>query len=106
MRLSTDESRDEQLALQTIAAAAEAGITVFDTAHSYGRGEHELGHNERLLARALRRCGAAETARIVTKGEAWRGPRARGSRTAARRRFAPTARPASSRSTACRSTCI
>jgi len=68
MRLSTDESRDEELALQTVAAAAEAGMTVFDTAHSYGRGEHELGHNERLLARALRRCGAAETARIVTKG--------------------------------------
>jgi aryl-alcohol dehydrogenase-like predicted oxidoreductase len=68
MRMSTDESRDEELALQTIAAAAETGITVFDTAHAYGRGEHELGHNERLLARALRRCGAAEAARIVTKG--------------------------------------
>jgi aryl-alcohol dehydrogenase-like predicted oxidoreductase len=68
MRLSTDEDRDEQRALLTIAAAAEAGITVFDTAHSYGRGESELGHNERLLARGLRDCGAAGTARIVTKG--------------------------------------
>jgi aryl-alcohol dehydrogenase-like predicted oxidoreductase len=68
MRMSTDESHDEQLALETIAAAAEAGVTVFDTAHSYGRGESELGHNERLLARALRRCGAERNARIVTKG--------------------------------------
>jgi aryl-alcohol dehydrogenase-like predicted oxidoreductase len=68
MRLSTDESRDDELALETIAAAAEAGITVFDTARSYGRDETELGHNERLLARALRRCGADATARIVTKG--------------------------------------
>src|SRR5438067_81505 len=68
MRLSTDEDRDERLALETIAAAAEAGVTVFDTAHAYGRGELELGHNERLLARALRRCGADGTARIVTKG--------------------------------------
>jgi aryl-alcohol dehydrogenase-like predicted oxidoreductase len=68
MRMSTDESRDEQLALETIAAAAEAGVTVFDTAHAYGRGESELGHNERLLARALRRCGAEPNARIVTKG--------------------------------------
>jgi aryl-alcohol dehydrogenase-like predicted oxidoreductase/predicted kinase len=68
MRLSTDESRDEELALATIAAAAEAGITVFDTAHAYGRGAAELGHNERLLARALRRSGADESARIVTKG--------------------------------------
>jgi aryl-alcohol dehydrogenase-like predicted oxidoreductase/predicted kinase len=68
MRLSTDESRDEALALETIAAAAGAGVTVFDTARAYGLGPDELGHNERLLARALRRCDAAETARIVTKG--------------------------------------
>ena len=58
MRMSTDEDRDEQRALETIAAAAEAGVTVFDTAHAYGLGESELGHNERLLSRALRRCGS------------------------------------------------
>jgi aryl-alcohol dehydrogenase-like predicted oxidoreductase len=68
MRLSTDEERDEERALETIAAAAEAGITVFDTARAYGHGEAELGHNERLLAGALRRAGAHETARVVTKG--------------------------------------
>ena len=68
MRLSTDASRDEQRALDTIAAAAEAGVTVFDTARAYGHGEAELGHNERLLARALRRCGAERRARVVTKG--------------------------------------
>jgi aryl-alcohol dehydrogenase-like predicted oxidoreductase len=68
MRLSTDGDRDEELALETIAAAAEAGITVFDTARAYGRGPDELGHNERLLVRGLRRCGAAGSARIVTKG--------------------------------------
>jgi len=68
MRLSTDENRNEELALETIAAAVAAGITVFDTAHAYGRGPDELGHNERLLVRALRRCGAVGSARIVTKG--------------------------------------
>src|SRR5438874_981802 len=68
MRLSTDEGRDEEQAFRTIAAAAGAGISVFDTAHAYGRGPHELGHNERLLARALRRSGADGTARVVTKG--------------------------------------
>jgi aryl-alcohol dehydrogenase-like predicted oxidoreductase len=68
MRLSTDENRDEGLALETIAAAAEAGVTVFDTARAYGLGAAELGHNERLLARALRLCGAERSARIVTKG--------------------------------------
>jgi aryl-alcohol dehydrogenase-like predicted oxidoreductase/predicted kinase len=68
MRLSTDEERDEDRAIRTIVAAAAAGVTVFDTARAYGRDGSEMGHNERLLARALRRCGAAATARIVTKG--------------------------------------
>jgi len=68
MRMSTAEGRDEELALETIAAAAAAGVTVFDTAHAYGRDESELGHNERLLARALRRSGAERRARIVSKG--------------------------------------
>jgi aryl-alcohol dehydrogenase-like predicted oxidoreductase/predicted kinase len=68
MRLSTDASRDEPRALDTIAAAADAGVTVFDTARAYGRDESDLGHNERLLAQALRRCGAERNARVVTKG--------------------------------------
>ena len=68
MRMSTDEDRDEELALETIAAAAVVGITVFDTARSYGHDETELGHNERLVAAGLRRCGGDASARIVTKG--------------------------------------
>src|ERR671938_1835520 len=68
MRLSTEQERDEELALETIAAAVDAGVTMFDTARSYGLGEDDLGHNERLLARALRRSGADARARIVTKG--------------------------------------
>jgi aryl-alcohol dehydrogenase-like predicted oxidoreductase/predicted kinase len=68
MRMSTDETRDEELALETIAAAVETGITVFDTARAYGHGKADLGHNERLLARGLRRSGAEASARIVTKG--------------------------------------
>ena len=61
MRMSTDDDRDEEQALETIAAAAEAGITVFDTARAYG-------DNERLLAHGLRRAKTDATARIVTKG--------------------------------------
>jgi aryl-alcohol dehydrogenase-like predicted oxidoreductase/predicted kinase len=68
MRMSTDENRDDEVSLETIVAAAGAGMTVFDTAHAYGRGAAELGHNESLLARGLRRCGAHSSARIVTKG--------------------------------------
>jgi aryl-alcohol dehydrogenase-like predicted oxidoreductase/predicted kinase len=61
MRLSTGDALAEEDALATIAAAAESGITVFDTARAYG-------DNEPLLARALRACGSHERARIVTKG--------------------------------------
>jgi aryl-alcohol dehydrogenase-like predicted oxidoreductase len=48
---------DEDAAVATIAAAAEAGITVFDTARAYG--------NETLVAWALRDVAAV---RVVTKG--------------------------------------
>jgi aryl-alcohol dehydrogenase-like predicted oxidoreductase len=68
MRLSTDDDRDDRRAHATIAAAAEAGITVFDTARAYGRDATEVGHNERLLAAALGESGHAHVARIVTKG--------------------------------------
>jgi aryl-alcohol dehydrogenase-like predicted oxidoreductase len=68
MRLSTDADRDLDRAKATIAAAASAGVTLFDTAHAYGLDAGELGHNERLLADALRGCGAQGAARIVTKG--------------------------------------
>jgi aryl-alcohol dehydrogenase-like predicted oxidoreductase len=67
MRLSTDADRDAQRGIDTIVAALASGITVFDTAHAYGHGAAELGHNERLLARALRE-SRATTARVVTKG--------------------------------------
>jgi aryl-alcohol dehydrogenase-like predicted oxidoreductase len=59
---------DERPAFDTIAAAAAAGITVFDTAHAYGADRAGLGHNERLVARALRAADRQRSARIVTKG--------------------------------------
>src|SRR5262249_22873492 len=52
---------DDEAARATIAAAVEAGVTVFDTARAYEG-------NERLLAAALRAGGVGERARIVTKG--------------------------------------
>jgi aryl-alcohol dehydrogenase-like predicted oxidoreductase len=65
MRLSTEAERDEERGLATIAAALAAGVTVFDTARAYGAGQADLGHNERLLARAL---AGQSGARVVTKG--------------------------------------
>jgi aryl-alcohol dehydrogenase-like predicted oxidoreductase/predicted kinase len=64
MRLPADEG----LALETISAAASAGISVFDTARAYGVDQAGPGHNERLVARALGAAGWQRSARIVTKG--------------------------------------
>jgi len=67
MRLSTDVDRDEAVGVATIAAATDAGVTIFDTAHAYGLNAADAGHNERLLARALRSAGVERRVRIVTK---------------------------------------
>jgi len=61
LRIGLGCMRLEERAVATITAAVAAGITVFDTARSYGG-------NEQLLATVLRRAGAADRARIVTKG--------------------------------------
>ena len=52
---------EEEAYEPVVAAAVEAGITVFDTARAYGEGE-------RLLAAALRSAAADSRARVVTKG--------------------------------------
>jgi aryl-alcohol dehydrogenase-like predicted oxidoreductase len=58
---------EERLAFATIAAAVDAGVTVFDTAHAYAPPAGQLGHNECLVAGALKACGAPRP-RVVTKG--------------------------------------
>jgi len=77
MRLSTELADDEPIALATLAAAFDAGIALFDTARAYAADEANVGHNERLLARAWRARATPPAARIVTKcgmsrdGGAW-----------------------------------
>jgi aryl-alcohol dehydrogenase-like predicted oxidoreductase len=58
---------DREASLATIAAALEAGVTLFDTGDFYG-----MGHNEMLLAEALR--GRRDKAFIQVKFGAQRGP--------------------------------
>ena len=58
---------DRKASLATIAAALEAGITLFDTGDFYG-----MGHNEMLLAEALR--GQRDKAFIQVKFGQQRGP--------------------------------
>jgi aryl-alcohol dehydrogenase-like predicted oxidoreductase/histidinol phosphatase-like enzyme/predicted kinase len=53
MRLSTDPLRDDDRAIAVLHAAFDAGVDLVDTADAYARDATEVGHNERLIARAL-----------------------------------------------------
>ena len=69
MPLSTPGRPDEATALRVIHAALDAGMTLLDTANAYCAGADDVGHNERLLAKALRTWGGRRDAVIVaTKG--------------------------------------
>lgn len=63
MRLSTGDKVDDNHAQAVFEAALEAGVTLFDTAASYGKNDKDLHQNERILAKAL---GDADV-EIVTK---------------------------------------
>ncbi len=69
MRLSTARDRDEERGVAVIRAALDAGATLLDTSDAYCRDEEEIGHNERLITRALDGW-AGDRARITvaTKG--------------------------------------
>ena len=69
MPLSLAGRPDEARALATVHAALDAGITLVDTADAYGLGEAEVGHNERLVAKALRQWGGdRDRVLVATKG--------------------------------------
>jgi aryl-alcohol dehydrogenase-like predicted oxidoreductase len=69
MELSADGRPDRDRAFATIRVAVESGITLIDTADSYGVGAFEPNHNETLVADALRACGSAGAQVLVaTKG--------------------------------------
>jgi aryl-alcohol dehydrogenase-like predicted oxidoreductase/histidinol phosphatase-like enzyme len=53
MRLSTLAERDDERSIAVIRAALDAGATLLDTADSYCLDDRDVGHNERLVARAL-----------------------------------------------------
>ena len=69
MRLSTASDRDEGRAISVIHAALDAGIRLLDTADAYAHDASEMGHNERLIAQALRSwSGDRRTVVVATKG--------------------------------------
>lgn len=60
---------DEATALRVIHRALDAGATIIDTADVYCLDDGDIGHNERLVAKALRTWGGKRDAVIVaTKG--------------------------------------
>ncbi len=60
---------DEAQAVRVIHAALDAGMTLVDTANVYCLDEHDVGHNERLVAKALRTWGGRpDTVIVATKG--------------------------------------
>ena len=66
MPLSLDGRPDEDQAIRTIHAALDAGVNLIDTADAYSRDDRDVGHNERLIAKALR--GRRDGVIVATKG--------------------------------------
>jgi len=69
MPLSIDGRPDREQGLATILAAIDAGVTLIDTADSYTMEADGQGHNESLIAEALRlRPTEARNILVATKG--------------------------------------
>ena len=68
MPLSTKEPRPSPADAEAVVhAALDAGVTLIDTADAYSHDEAEFGHNEELVANALRSYGRADVL-VATKG--------------------------------------
>jgi aryl-alcohol dehydrogenase-like predicted oxidoreductase len=75
MPMSLSTRPPEERSIRTIHAAIDAGVNLIDTADAYARDHTDIGHGERLLAKALR--DRRDGVIIATKGghtrngEAW-----------------------------------
>jgi aryl-alcohol dehydrogenase-like predicted oxidoreductase len=56
----------KERSVRTIHAALDAGVNLIDTADAYALDERDVGHNERLIAEALR--GRGDDVIVATKG--------------------------------------
>ena len=69
MPMSIEGRPDEARSIATIHAALEAGVTLIDTADAYHLHADDVGHNEELIARALRTWGGdTSDVLVATKG--------------------------------------
>jgi len=69
MPMSIEGRPERAQSIATIHAALDAGITLIDTADSYHRDAGEVGHNETLIAQALRSYGS-DTADVLVATKA------------------------------------
>ncbi|MBT2499140.1 aldo/keto reductase [Agromyces sp. ISL-38] len=69
MPMSIEGRPDEARSIATIHAALDAGVTLIDTADAYHLHADDVGHNEELIARALRSyAGDTSAVLVATKG--------------------------------------
>jgi aryl-alcohol dehydrogenase-like predicted oxidoreductase len=69
MPMSIEGRPDRERSIATIHAALEAGVTLFDTADAYHLEATDVGHNEELIAEAVRSFGGdTSDVLIATKG--------------------------------------
>ena len=69
MPMSIEGRPDTERSVATIHAALDAGVTMIDTADAYHLHADEVGHNEELIAGALRSWGGDPTSVLIaTKG--------------------------------------
>jgi aryl-alcohol dehydrogenase-like predicted oxidoreductase len=69
MHLSIEGRPPEAQGLRVVRAALDAGVTLVDTADVYCLDQQEIGHNERLMARALAGwTGDRSSVTVATKG--------------------------------------
>ena len=72
MPMSLSSRPPEERSIRTIHAALDAGVNLIDTADAYSADASDVGHNERLIAKALR--GRRDGVLVATKGGHTRTP--------------------------------
>lgn len=75
MPMSVEHRPDEGRSVAAVHAALDAGVTLIDTANAYHTRDDAVGHNEMLIARALREYGGdTSDVFLATKGGGIRTP--------------------------------
>lgn len=68
MPMSIEGRPDRERSIATIHASLDAGVNFIDTADAYHRDAGEVGHNESLIAEALKSHSAGQDVLVATKG--------------------------------------